>query len=135
MVLNQLKQIRDELKNSADAYDAAFKNTALIAAQELVNQESQLNDKQNQPRLNPSNDNNFSLNQSFSKEYFVAKYGNLKNAKTAYKKIYGEQKYGRSWSDFITVAKRLASPKQETITIEQRITKIENFLSTLGYQL
>ena len=133
MVLNQLKQIRDELKSSADTYDNAFKNTALIAASELAKQakpeQSKIlgNEQQNQLNLNPVLD----------KEYFIAKYGSLKNAKTAYQEMYGKQKYGRSWSDFIVVAKKLASvsPKAKTLTLEERITKIENFLISFGYQL
>ncbi|HEY9771410.1 MAG TPA: hypothetical protein V6C71_23440 [Coleofasciculaceae cyanobacterium] len=126
MVLNQLKQIRDELKKSGDAYDAAFKNTALIAAEELVSREKQLkSDRQTSSCLNPVLD----------KQYFIANYGSLKNSKIAYQKIYGNQNYGRSWSDFIGLAKKLTLPKQQTLTLEERVTKLENFLSSLGYQL
>ncbi|MEM8719297.1 MAG: hypothetical protein AAGE84_08300 [Cyanobacteria bacterium P01_G01_bin.39] len=133
MVLNQLKQIRDELKSSAKSYDTAFKNTALIAASELATKQTQLeqtsivNNRQ-QPKLNS--------NLVLDKEYFVANYGSLKNAKAAYQKFYGKQKFGRSWSDFIAVARKLASASSQatTLTLEDRITKIENFLISLGYQ-
>lgn len=128
MVLNKLKQIRNELKNSADTYDTAFKNAALIAAEELVKQEKQLKEQLK------SNQHLFNLNPSLDKQYFIDKYGSLKNAKAAYQKIHGEQKYGRSWSDFLTVAKKLSSPEQSALTLEEKVTKIENFLSSLGYQ-
>jgi hypothetical protein len=55
MVLNQLKQIREELKNSADAYDRAFQNTAIIAAQELSGQDRKPNNQSNQANLNFNN--------------------------------------------------------------------------------
>ncbi len=135
MVLNQLKKIRDELKSSADAYDNAFMNTALIAASELADQTKQ--DQKDQPQLFINNQQSqSSLNPVLDKEYFIAKYGSLKNAKAAYQEMYGKQKFGRSWSDFITVARKLtsASPKAKTLTLEERITKIENFLIGLGYQ-
>ncbi len=132
MVLNQLKQIRDELKQSGDAYDAAFRNTALIAAQELVSQEQQL--KSDRQTLS-------NLKQDLDKQYFITNYGSFKNAKIAYHQIYGQQKYGRSWSDFIAVAKKLTASDgvpltlpEQTLTLEQRVTKLENFLSSLGYQ-
>lgn len=142
MVLNQLKQIREELKNSADAYDRAFKNTAIIAAQELNDQDRKTNNQSNQHNLNfnSSQGNKFSLNPTFDKEYFIKKYGTLKNAKLAYQEIYGEQKYGRTWLDFITVAKKLDVAKKanisksEELSLEVRIDKIEQFLITLGYQ-
>ncbi len=136
MVLNQLKQIREELKNSSDAYDRAFKNTAIIAAQELSDQDSKTNNQSSQTNLNFNNSqgNKFSLNPTFDKEYFIKKYGSLKNAKLAYQEIYGEQKYGRTWSDFITVAKRLDVSKSEKLSLEARIDKIEQFLKSLGYQ-
>ena len=127
MVLNQLKQIRHELKSSANAYDTAFKDTALIAATELANQEKQLNHK---PVMN--------------KSYFIDKYGSLNNAKAAYQKIYRQQKFGRSWSDFLAVVKELPLTSTPTITstsktltleaIDERITKIEDFLMGLGFQ-
>ncbi|MGL6342036.1 MAG: hypothetical protein ACRC80_23180 [Waterburya sp.] len=142
MVLNQLKQIREELKNSADAYDRAFKNIAIIAAQELNDQNSKINNQLNQADLsfNNSQCNKLSLNPSLNKEDFIEKYGTLKNAKIAYQKMYGEQKYGRTWSDFITVAKRLDVAKKadvskpEELSLEVRIDKIEQFLKSLGYQ-
>jgi hypothetical protein len=128
MVLNKLKQIRNELKNSANTYDTAFKNVALIAAEELVEEEKQLK------KQLKSKQHLFNLNPSLDKQYFLDKYGNLKNAKAAYQKIYGEQNYGRSWSDFLTVAKKLSLPEQPALTLEERVTKIENFLSSLGYK-
>jgi ElaB/YqjD/DUF883 family membrane-anchored ribosome-binding protein len=128
MGLNKLKQIRNELKNSADTYDTVFKNTALMAADELVKEEKKLKEQLK------SNQHSFNLNSSLDKQYFIDKYGSLKNAKAAYQKIHGEQKYGRSWSDFLTVAKKLSSPEQPALTLEERVTKIENFLSSLGYQ-
>ena len=138
MVLNQLKKIRDELKSSADAYDNAFMNTALIAASELSELVDQTKPEQkDQPKLLINNQQSQSnLNPVLDKEYFIAKYGSLKNAKAAYQEMYGKQKFGRSWSDFITVARKLtsASPKAKTLTLDERITKIENFLISLGYQ-
>lgn len=128
MVLNKLKQIRNELKSSADTYDNAFKNAALIAAGELVEAEKQLKEQLE------SNQHLFHLNPSLDKQYFIDKYGSLKNAKVAYQKIYGEQKYGRSWSDFLAVAQKLSLPEQPALTLSDRVTKIENFLSSLGYQ-
>lgn len=142
MVLNQLKQIREELKNSANAYDRAFKNTAIIAAQELNDQDRKSNNHPNQANLNFNNsqNNKFSLNPTFDKKYFIKKYGNLKNTKLAYQEIYGEQEYGRTWSDFIIVAKKLDVSKKSDIckseksSLEVRIDKIEQFLKSLGYQ-
>ena len=139
MVLNQLKKIRDELKSSADAYDNAFMNTALIAASELADQTKQY---QKQDQKEPSKlfinkqKSQSSLNPVLDKEYFIAKYGSLKNAKAAYQEMYGKQKFGRSWSDFIAIARKLtsASPEPKTLTLEERITKIENFLIGLGYE-
>ncbi len=138
MVLNQLKQIRDQLKNSADAYDSAFMNTALIAASELSELADQTKQHQKEPTklLINNQQSQSSLNPVLDKEYFIAKYGSLKNAKAAYQKMYGKQKFGRSWSDFIAIAQKLtsASPEPKTLTLEDRITKIENFLIALGYQ-
>ena len=128
MVLNRLKQIRSELVDSAERYDNAFKKVALIAAEELVKEEN---------RIKQVDRNEFVLaasNSSLDKQYFLNKYGSLKNAKAAYTKKYGEQKYGRSWSDFVTVAKKLDLAEQSVLTLEDRITKIEKFLVTLGYQ-
>ncbi len=45
MVLNKLKKIRDELEESAKVYDESFKNTALIAAESLMNQQQAINTK------------------------------------------------------------------------------------------
>ncbi|MEM7595328.1 MAG: hypothetical protein AAF383_28170 [Cyanobacteria bacterium P01_A01_bin.83] len=136
MVLNQLKQIRDELKSSAKSYDTAFKNTALIAASELATKQTQLEQTPITPIVNNRQQTKLNPNLILNKEYFIANYGSLKNAKAAYQKLYGKQKFGRSWSDFITVAQKLASASHEskTLTIEDRITKIENFLISLGYQ-
>ena len=136
MVLNRLKQVRDELKNSADLYDNAFKNTAIIAATELSDRNNRSRDSDRQMLLDSRNSllNSSRLNSTLDKQYFINKYGTLKNAKLAYQKIYGEQKFGRSWSDFIAVIKTLSSTKPETETLEARITKIEKFLQTLGYQ-
>ncbi|MEL6988916.1 MAG: hypothetical protein AAGK97_13975 [Bacteroidota bacterium] len=131
MVLNQLKKIRNELRHSSETYDAAFKNIALIAAEELVQSEQNLKRQlNNQPQacLNSASD-------KLDKEYFLNRYGSLKNAKAAYKEVYGKQNYGRSWSEFIAVANKLSSPKPQVLTLEERITKIEKFLCTLGYHL
>jgi hypothetical protein len=137
MVLNQLKQIREELKNSADAYDRAFRNTAIIAAQELNDQDRKTNNQSNQANLNFNNSqgNKFTLNPSFDKKYFIKKYGTLKNAKVAYQEMYGEQKYGRTWSDFIAVAKKLdvskksnvSKSKELSLTKKQLIESIKRF--------
>ncbi len=145
MVLNQLKQIRNELKSSADAYDTAFKNTALMAATELVEQQKQFNSEQSKNKqLQNKKDDLSSLKPVMNKPYFINKYGSLKNAKTAYQKIYCQQKFGRSWSDFLAVVNELpltststvsSTPKTLTLeSIDERITNIENFLRSLGYQ-
>lgn len=135
MVLNQLKQIRDELEKSAKSYDNAFKNTAIIAATELANQVTI--SEENQSLLSNSPQNKTSFHSILDKKYFINKYGNLKNAKVEYQKMYGKQKYGRSWSEFIAIAQKLASdsPQPTTLTLEERITKIENFLVSLGYKI
>ena len=128
MVLNRLKQIRSELVDSAERYDNAFKKVALIAAEELVKEETKIKQvDRNEFILATSNSN-------LDKQYFLNKYGSLKNAKAAYTKMYGEQKYGRSWSNFIAVAKKLDLAEQPVLSLEDRITKIEKFLVTLGYQ-
>lgn len=128
MVLNKLKKVRNDLKNSADNYDAAVMNIAAIAAEELINSEQQLQQQINERQPKPA------LYAALDKQFFLNRYGSLKNAKAAYNKIYGKQNYGRSWSDFINVAKKLDSPLKLTLTLEERIAKIENFLITLGYQ-
>jgi len=136
MVVNRLKQIRDELKNSAVAYDSAFKNTALVAARELSDRDIQINKEGSLANTTRAiyEDSNSGLNSNLTKEYFIRQYGSLKSAKLAYQKIYGEQKYGRSWSDFLIVAEQLNTPKLKEQNLEDRITKIENFLKQLGYQ-
>ena len=117
MVLNELKQIRNELKDSAERYDDAFKKVAIIAAEELVKEENKIKQlDRNLPALADSI-------QSLDKQYFFNKYGSLKNAKAAYTRMYGERKYGRSWSDFIAVVKKLDLPEQPVISLEDRITK------------
>ena len=128
MVLNELKKIRDELKKSAERYDNAFKNVALIAAEELVKEEKKIKQVDLNKFVLPASTS------SLDKKYFLNKYGSLKKAKAAYTKKYGEQKYGRSWSDFIAVVKDLDLPEQPILSLEDRITKIEKFLVTLGYQ-
>ena len=126
MVLNELKQIRNELKDSAECYDDAFKKVALIAAEQLVKEENKIKQlDRDRPVLANSTPN-------LDKQYFLNKYGSLKNAKAAYTRMYGERKYGRSWSDFIAVVK-LDLSEQPVLTLEDGITKIEKFLVTLGY--
>ena len=126
-MLNELKQIRDELRDSSKRYDNAFKNAAIIAAEELSERENKLELDSARPILSGSTS-------SLDKQYFLNKYGSLKNTKDAYTKMYGKQKYGRSWSDFITVASKLSCSEKQRISLEDRITKIESFLATLGYQ-
>jgi len=129
MVLNQLKKVREELKKSSEVYDNAFKSTALIAAKEL-NKHNNIIHK----NLDNQDIQSNRLNSTYTKEYFVKKFGTLKNAKLAYNKIYGQQMYGRSWSDFIAVAKKLSNSQPRELSLEERITKIEQFLRSLGYQ-
>ncbi|MBE9168172.1 hypothetical protein IQ238_11835 [Pleurocapsales cyanobacterium LEGE 06147] len=127
MVLNQLKKIRDELKESAKAYDEAFKNTAIIATEELINRQK-LHDNTQQVSSKV-------LAKSLDKGYFIKKYGSLQKTKEEYKKIYGQKNYGRSWKDFLKVAKELPLIEQPIFTLEQRIERIENILRTMGYEL
>jgi hypothetical protein len=127
MVLNQLKKIRDELKESAKAYDEAFKNTAIIATEELINRQ-QLHNSTEQV-------NSKVLIQGLDKEYFIKKYGSLQKTKEEYKKVYGQKNYGISWQDFLKVAKELPLIEQPILTLEQRIERIENILRTMGYEL
>ncbi|GAB4235095.1 MAG: hypothetical protein Kow0049_19370 [Stanieria sp.] len=127
MLLNELKKIRDELKESAKSYDEAFKNTAIIAAEELMNQQ-------------PINNNTQQINNKFlagnlDKDYFIRRYGSLQKTKEEYKKIYGQKNYGKSWQDFLKVAKELSLKQQPSLTLEQRIERIENILRNLGYDL
>jgi hypothetical protein len=124
MTLNKLKQIRNELKQNAEIYDEAFKNTALLAAEGLANQQKSLNSKDNKI-----------LAQSLDKKYFINKYGNLKTAKKEYKKIYANKNYGKSWDDFINAVKELTLTKQSEFTLEQRIERIENILRNMGHEL
>lgn len=128
MVLSKLKKIRDELEASAKVYDEAFKNTALIAAESLMNQQQEINSKS-------STIDQQLLSQSLDKKYFLEKFGSLKKAKEAYKKIYPKTKFGRSWQDFLEVAQNLPSIANKSLTLEQRITRIENILRTMGHQL
>ena len=136
MVLDKLKKIRNELQNSAEAYDNAFKNTALIAAQELSDRSLKIDNLQ--PSVNLASDNILngkpSLQLTLNKKYFLDKYGSLKNAKAAYQKQYGKQKYGRSWAEFIAAVKQLNTAQTQELSIEARITKIENYLKKLGYE-
>lgn len=127
MILNQLKKIRDELKESAKAYDEAFKNTAIIATEELMHRQ-QLND--NTDRVSSK-----ALPQSLDKKYFIKKYGSLQKTKEEYKKIYGKKNYGKSWEDFLKLAKELPLIEEPIFTLEQRIERIENILKTMGYKL
>ena len=128
MVLSKLKKIRDELEESAKAYDKAFKNTALIAAESLMNQQQKINAKSREL-------NHKLLSQGLDKEYFLDKYGSLKNAKEEYKKVYPKTKYGRSWKDFLAAAQDLPAIANIPLSLEQRITRIENILRTMGHDL
>ena len=127
MILNQLKKIRDELKESAKAYDEAFKNTAIIATEELINRQQLHN--------NTEQVNSKVLLQGLDQEYFIKKYGSLQKTKEEYKKVYGQKNYGRSWQDFLKLAKELPLIEQPIFTLEQRIERIENILRTIGYEL
>ncbi|MGL5871126.1 MAG: hypothetical protein ACRC2R_01950 [Xenococcaceae cyanobacterium] len=126
MTLNKLKQIRNELKQNAEIYDEAFKNTALLAAEGLA---------ENQKYLNGTDINKKKLVQNLDKTYFIAKYGSLKRAKEEYKKIYTNTNYGKSWDDFIKVVKELPLIEQSYLSLEQRIEKIENILRRMGQDL
>ena len=123
MVLNKLKKIRDEWEESSQAYDRAFKNTALIAAEVLQEKQNILDSKEQLLAVN------------LDKAYFINKYGSLKQAKVAYKKAYSDRKYGRSWQDFLKIARELPPPDKPCLTLEQRVTRIENILKGMGYQL
>ena len=128
MVLSKLKKIRDELEESAKAYDEAFKNTALIAAESLMNQQQKINAKSREL-------NHKLLSQGLDKEYFLDKYGSLKNAKEEYKKIYPKTKYGKSWKDFFEAVQDLPPIENCSLTLEQRITRIEDILRAMGHDL
>ena len=128
MVLSKLKKIRDELEESAKVYDEAFKNTALIAAESLLNQQQGINHK-------ASKIDQKLLSQRLDKQYFLDNFGSLKKAKEEYKKRYPKTKFGRSWQDFLEVVQNLPSRENKSLSLEQRITRIENILRTMGYQL
>lgn len=134
MVLDKLKKIRDELKESATSYDEAFKNTALIATESLMTQQQLLDAELNKSK--PSyNTNKKTLVSTLNKEYFLERYGSLKKAKEAYKQIYGQKKYGKSWQEFLTVANELPLIQQPMLTLEARVEKIENILKSMGYKI
>ncbi|MGL5938961.1 MAG: hypothetical protein ACRC2S_01020 [Waterburya sp.] len=124
MTLNKLKQIRNELKQNVEIYDEAFKNIAIIAAEGLVERQKSLN-----------NSDNEILTQNLDKEYFIKKYGNFRTAREDYKKIYGNNSYGRSWDNFLNVVRELPSIEQSKLTLEQRIERIENILRSMGHDL
>ena len=128
MVLNKLKKIRDELEKSAKVYDESFRNTALIAAESLMNQQEAINTKSSaiDQKL---------LSQGLDKKYFLDNFGSLKKAKEEYKKRYPKTKFGRSWQDFLEVVQNLPSIENNRLSLEQRITRIENILRTMGHQL
>jgi hypothetical protein len=123
MTLNKLKQIRNELKQNAEIYDEAFKNTAMIAAEELGDKQNLLDNRHKifKPILD--------------KKYFLERYGNLITAKQEYKKIYRSKDFGKSWDDFLNAVKELPLMEQPIMTLEQRIQRIENILSAMGYEL
>lgn len=124
MTLNKLKQIRNQLKQSTEVYDQAFKNTALIAAEGLANQQKILSGVEHKV-----------ITQNIDKKYLIEKYGNLKTAKEEYKKIYGDKNYGKSWNDFINAVKDLPIIEKTELTLEQRVERIEKLLQSLGHQL
>lgn len=121
MALNKLKRIKNELKQNAETYDEAFKNTAFIAAEGLSNQQKSLNNK--------------ILVQKLDKQYFINQYGNLKTAKEEYKRVYGNNNYGKSWDDFINAVQELPLLQKSGLTLEQRIERIENILRIMGQEL
>lgn len=137
MVLNKLKQIRDELKESAKTYDEAFKNTALIAAESLVAQEQLLNNElqENSHKLTSGKIEHKTLPITLNKQYFIEKYGSLKKTKEAYTKAYGKKKYGKSWQDFLAIATDLPLIEKPVLTLEVRVTRIETILNSMGYKL
>ena len=134
MILEELKQISKELKDSAKSYDNSFKNTAIIATEGLINQQekNKVLNSCTQTSLLPDK---VSHNQSFDKNYFVNKYGSLKKAKEEYKKLYGEKNYGRSWKDFLSIVNQISPIEQPVLTLEQRIKRIEDILISMGYEL
>ena len=128
MVLSKLKKIRDELQESAKAYDDAFKNTALIAAESLMDQQQKIN-------LQSAAIDQKALPQNLDKEYFLGKFGSLKKAKQEYKKLYPKIRYGISWQDFLKAVQNLPSMEKNSLSLEERITRIENILRTMGHDL
>lgn len=137
MVLNKLKEIRDELKKSAKSYDEAFKNTSIVAAESLVAQKQLLEKELNQNGNDKILDKKDELTSlpSLSKQYFLKKYGSLNNTKRAYIKAYGKKKYGRSWDDFLEIAVNLPSIEKPELTLEARVSRIEKILTAMGYKL
>ena len=75
------------------------------------------------------------LSQGLDKEYFLDKYGSLKNAKEEYKKIYPKTKYGKSWKDFLEAVQNLPPIENGSLTVEERITRIEDILRAMGHDL
>jgi hypothetical protein len=124
MTLHKLKQIRSELKQNAETYDRAFKNTAILAAEGLADRQKVLTSSSSKI-----------LTQSLDKKHFIKKYGTLKAAKEEYKKIYGDNNYGKTWNDFIKIVQKLPLIEQSNLTLEQRIERIENILRSMGYEL
>lgn len=133
MILNELKQISKELKDSAKSYDNSFRKTAIIAKEELMTRQEnyQLLDCQQTFLLQDE----MSDNRSLDKKYFVDKYGSFKKAKEECKKIYGEKNYGRSWKEFLNIINQISPAKQQVLTLEQRIKRIEDILISIGYKL
>ncbi len=136
MILKELKKIRDELKESAASYDEAFKDTAIIATQSLLSQEQIIDDELNKnQKTTVEKSQGKILPQTLTKEYFLDKYGSLKKAKEAYQNTYGNKKYGRSWQDFLAAVSELPLIKKQELTLEERITRIENILKSMGHEL
>lgn len=142
MILDELKQISKELKDSASSYDNSFRNTAIIATEGLIDRQQLLNTEQDRDKvLTNSKETSLlrgevSRNHSFDRNYFINKYGSLKKAKEEYKKLYGHKNYGRSWKDFLNIVKQLPSLEQPVVlTLEQRIKRIEDILISMGYSL
>lgn len=146
MILEELKQISKELKDSAKSYDNSFKNTAIMATEGLIKQQELFNTHQNKEQLLTEDkktnllSSEVSRHQSFDRKYFIDKYGSLKKAKEEYKKLYGKKNYGRSWRDFLNIVKQLPSKEQPAkeqpvLTLEQRIKRIEDILISMGYSL
>ncbi len=146
MILEELKQISKELKDSAKSYDDSFKNTAIMATEGLIKQQELLNTHQNQEQLLTEDKKTdllrgeVSRHQSLDRKYFIDKYGSLKKTKEEYTKLYGKKNYGRSWKDFLNIVKQLPSKEQlakeqPVLTLEQRVKRIEDILISMGYSL